>query len=86
MPKITTIGVEPVRRDLAGLTHRIMTNRESFLVERYGRPVAYLGAASLPEVIREAVWLIRIGRAASALRLLEDLVGPGEDGDGTPAD
>jgi antitoxin (DNA-binding transcriptional repressor) of toxin-antitoxin stability system len=78
---VTTIGVEPVRRDLAGLTHRIMTGGESFIVERYGRPVAYLGPAYLPWRIRQACDLIRAGRATEALGLLERLAGD----DGRPA-
>ncbi len=51
---LTTIGVEPVRRNLADLTYQIMTQRASFIIERYGRPVAYLGPASTPTVLTEA--------------------------------
>lgn len=75
--KIEAAGVQEVRQQLADLTHRIMTRREAFLVERYGRPIAFLGPASLPDDIEEALAYLEMGAQEEAAIVLRGLVAEG---------
>lgn len=76
MAHIQTIGSDTVRRNLAGLIHQILTNSQMFMIEYYGRPVALLAPAGLPEQLRHAAGMIRAGQTEEAIGFLECLAGP----------
>ena len=81
MPTVE-IGSETVRREFADLTHRIMTGDERFLVQYYGRPVAYIGPAEIPELAEMAAAYVALGQPndlVEAQRLLRRISGAPAD-------
>ncbi len=84
---IVEIGSEMVRRSFADLTHRIMTGDERFVIQYYGRPVAFIGPADTPELAEMAAAYIALGQPrdlAEAQRLLRRIWGAPVDAARSP--
>lgn len=72
---LTPVGADDVRRNLANLTHAIMSEGAAFVIRYYGRDVAYLGPANTPSLAAQAIAHIQAGDAHTAIRLLDRITG-----------